>query len=79
MGPVPSRPRINTQSQGLTKLLGELETLVQAIKLTLGQGTMASGKNSMNLISQSRFSHFAVHISLKRACLLLALSSCNFD
>ena len=61
MGPVPSRPRINTQSQGLTKLLGELETLVQAIKLTLGQGTMASGKTSMNLISQSRFSHFAVH------------------
>ena len=63
MGPVPSRPRINTQSQGLTKLLGELETLVQAIKLTLGQGTMASGKNSMNLISQTRFSHITKFIT----------------
>ena len=63
MGPVPSRPRINTQSQGLTKLLGELETLVQAIKLTLGQGTMASGKNSMNLISQSSFSHITKFIT----------------
>ena len=72
MGPVPSRPRINTQSQGLTKLLGELETLVQVLKLTLGQGTLASGESTMNFLAFHKSAiSFRVHATFISALPML--------